>query len=99
MTKPSARRRIFSILLAGLAACGEPGDTSAESTEAPGPSLVIQALTAEDFENGVAADGIVVSLHGCQPVPLRCEPVGWAVVEGQLIQFSPYSDFRLVWLR
>jgi hypothetical protein len=81
-----------------LTACADRDD-SAGTTEAPtSQAITIQMLTADDFAAGVPADGIIVSVHACQPGP-RCEPAEWYVTDGLLYPVAPHNDFRVVWLR
>ena len=90
-----ARPAILAALLA--TACADRNDSA--GSEAPTPqTITIQMLTADDVTAGVPADGIIVSVHACQPGP-RCEPVEWYVTDGMLYPVAPHPDFRVVWLR
>ena len=78
-------------------ACAQPDD-SAGTPEPAGQSITIQTVTADEFAAGVPADGIIVSVHACQPGP-RCEPAEWYISDGLLYPVAPHSDFRVIWLR
>jgi hypothetical protein len=93
--RPSPLGPILAALLA--TACADRNDSA--GSEAPTPqTITIQMLTAADVTAGVPADGIIVSVHACQPGP-RCEPVEWYVTDGMLYPVAPHPDFRVVWLR
>jgi hypothetical protein len=78
-------------------ACAQPAD-SAATPEPTGQTFTIQTVTADEFAEGVPADGIIVSVHACQPGP-RCEPAEWYISDGLLYPVAPHPDFRVIWLR